>query len=359
MELLLIGVALFLSFGNGANDNFKGFATVWGSETLSYRTALMLATVATVAGSLASLFLAESLVQQFSGKGLLPDVIVSAPHFILSVGIGAALTVMIATRVGLPISTTHALIGGLIGAGLASSPGEIQFAKLWNTFMLPLLFSPIAAAMLGYIAYRVMRSRPIAKDCACVVRAEPALASVSGAATLRTSTMQLVIAEDTACDRIAQPAARFSITRVFDQLHVVSAGLICFARGVNDTPKLAALLIAAHLLDARLSIMLIALVMALGGLLFARRVAETMSRRVTRMEHTQGLAANLITAFLVLSASKLGLPVSTTHVSVGSIAGVGASAQALNWTTLRNILLSWVATLPMAAAIAWIALKIV
>lgn len=359
MELLLICVALFLSFGNGANDNFKGFATVWGSETLSYRTALMLATVATVAGSLASLFLAESLVQQFSGKGLLPDVIVSAPHFILSVGIGAALTVMIATRVGLPISTTHALIGGLIGAGLASSPGEIQFAKLWNTFMLPLLFSPMAAAMLGYIAYRVMRSRPIAKDCACVVTAEQVLASASGTATLRTSTMQLVISEDTACDRIAQPAARFSIARVFDQLHVVSAGLICFARGVNDTPKLAALLIAAHLLDARLSIMLIALVMALGGLLFARRVAETMSRRVTQMEHTQGLAANLITAFLVLSASKLGLPVSTTHVSVGSIAGVGASAQALNWTTLRNILLSWVATLPMAAAIAWIALKMV
>jgi len=358
MEFLLIGIALFLSFGNGANDNFKGFATVWGSETLSYRNALLLATVATVAGSLASVFLAEGLVQQFSGKGLLPDVIVSAPNFILSVGIGAALTVMIATRFGLPISTTHALIGGLVGAGLASNAGEIQFTKLWNTFMLPLLFSPIAAAMLGFIAYRLLRLRSTTKDCACVLAPESAFVPESGIAILHVGAPRLMIAEDEACDKLEQPAARFSIAGVLDRFHIVSAGLICFARGVNDTPKLAALLIAAHLVDAHLSIVLIAIVMALGGLMFARRVAETMSQRVTRMEHTQGVAANLITAALVLSASKFGLPVSTTHVSVGSIAGVGAGAHSLNWSTLRNILWSWVATLPMAAGIAWIVLKV-
>ncbi|MBC3884075.1 inorganic phosphate transporter [Undibacterium griseum] len=359
MEFLLIGIALFLSFGNGANDNFKGFATVWGSETLSYRSALMLATVATVAGSLASLFLAENLVQQFSGKGLLPDVIVSTPHFILSIGIGATITVIMATRVGLPISTTHALIGGLIGAGLASNPSEVQFAKLWNTFMLPLLFSPIAAAMLGFIAYRLLRLQPTTNDCACVLPAELILVSESGVATLQFSAPRLVINNDKACNMQMRAGARFSITHLLDQLHILSAGLICFARGVNDTPKLAALLIAAHLLDVRVSIMLIAIVMALGGLMFARHVAETMSQRVTRMEHTQGVVANLITAALVLSASKLGLPVSTTHVSVGSIAGVGAGSQSLNWNTLRNILWSWVATLPMAAGIAWIALKLI
>lgn len=109
---------------------------------------------------------------------------------------------------------------------------------------------------------------------------------------------------------------------------------------------------------AQVSIILIATVMAVGGLVFARRVAETMSRRGTRMNHTQGLAANLITALLVLGASKFGLPVSTTHVSVGSIAGVGAGGHALNWPILRNILLSWIATLPLAGCIAWIALKV-
>lgn len=142
------------------------------------------------------------------------------------------------------------------------------------------------------------------------------------------------------------------------RLHILSAGLICFARAVNDTPKLAALLVAAHLLQAQVSIGRIAGMMALGGLVFARRVAETMSRRVTRIDPTQGLSANLITATPVLGASQFGLPVSTTHVSVGAIIGVGAGADTLNWGELRNVLLSWVATLPMAAGIAWLALNL-
>ncbi|BBP05414.1 hypothetical protein TPL01_31180 [Sulfuriferula plumbiphila] len=112
-----------------------------------------------------------------------------------------------------------------------------------------------------------------------------------------------------------------------------------------------ALLVAARLLDTRLSLVLIATVMALGGLLFASRVAETMSQRMARMDTMQGLAANLITATLVLFASTMGLPVSTTHVAVGSIAGVGADARTIDWHTVRNILLSWVA--PLAAGVAW------
>jgi PiT family inorganic phosphate transporter len=94
--------------------------------------------------------------------------------------------------------------------------------------------------------------------------------------------------------------------------------------------------------------------MAGGGLLFARQVAQTMSQRITHMDHAQGFAANLITASLVLFASKLGMPVSTTHVAVGAIAGVGASAHTLNWPALRTVLVSWVATLPLAAAVAWV-----
>ncbi len=166
MEWLLIAAALFIAFSNGANDNFKGFATVWGTNTLNYRQALILATLATVAGSLASLILAEELVQQFSGKGLVPDVVASAPLFILSVATGAAVTVFLATQLGFPVSTTHALIGGLVGAGLAQSEGVVHFDKLASTFMLPLLVSPIIAVVLGMLAYRVFRMRPIeiAKD---------------------------------------------------------------------------------------------------------------------------------------------------------------------------------------------------
>ena len=349
MEWLILIAALFLAFSNGANDNFKGFATVWGSNTLSYRQALALATLATVAGSLAALFLAETLVQNFSGKGLVADVVVNAPMFILSVACGAALTVFLATRLGYPVSTTHALIGGLLGAGLAQAGGDVHFDKLMQTFLLPLLVSPLLAAMLGASAYSALRLHKAEQDCVCVT--EPAIPAMAGGMA-RIAAPLWVVGSDDDCAQLPV-VARFSITRWLDKLHVLSALAICFARGVNDTPKIAALLLASSLLDAQTSVGWLAAAMALGGILFARRVAERMSYRVTRMDHAQGLTANLITAMLVLFASKLGVPVSTTHVSIGSIAGVGMRAQTLDWVALRQIMLSWLTTLPLAAALAF------
>jgi PiT family inorganic phosphate transporter len=162
MEITLVGIALFLAFGNGANDNFKGFATVWGCGLLDYRRALVLATLATLAGSLLSLSLAQALAQalaaQFTGRGLVPDTVAAAPTFMLHAAAGAALTVFAATRAGLPVSTTHALIGGLIGAGLAEPGGEMRYGALASLFLLPLLTSPLLAAALGMLASRWRRA---------------------------------------------------------------------------------------------------------------------------------------------------------------------------------------------------------
>ncbi len=354
MEYLIILVAMFLAFGNGANDNFKGFATVWGADTLSYRQALMLATVATVAGSVMSLFLAQGLLSQFSGRGLLPDAVVVAPGFLLSVAVGAALTVIVATFAGLPISTTHALIGGLLGAGVAADPNAVQFAILGKTFFLPLLLSPVIAAILGMGAYHLLRRRPVEDDCACMVATDAA----GSTGTLAFTAPQIVIAPQVDCDMLASPAARFSLTQLFDKVHITSAALICFARAVNDTPKLAALLASAHVLGATGSLGIITLAMAAGGVICARRVAETMSQRLSRMDNTQGISANLITAGLVLTASKFSLPVSTTHVAIGAIVGAGSGAATLDLAVLRNVLLSWVATMPLAAGMAWVVARL-
>lgn len=353
MELLILMAALFLAFSNGANDNFKGFATVWGSDTLSYRQALTLATLATVAGCFAALFLAETLVQNFSGKGLVADAVVNAPQFILSVACGAAITIFLATRLGYPVSTTHALIGGLIGAGLAQAESGVQLGKLTQTFLLPLLVSPLLAAILGALAYSAFRLRRAEADCVCVIQPEMSATTSAGGVAMQ-SVVSPSFVVGSAKDCAALPVtSRFSISLWLDKLHILSGVAICFARGVNDTPKIAALLLASTLLGAQSSIWWLAAAMALGGIVFARRVAERMSHRVTRMDHSQGLAANMITAVLVLFASKLGVPVSTTHVSVGSIAGVGMRAQTLDWVSLRQIMLSWLATLPLAAALAW------
>lgn len=359
MEYGLIVMALFLAFSNGANDNFKGFATVWGSDTLNYQQALVLATLATLAGSLASFLLADTLVQQFSGRGLVPNVIANAPNFIFSVACAAAATVFLATRLGLPISTTHALIGGLVGAGLGQADGSVDFNKLGQNFFVPLFFSPILAATSGLVIYKLLGARKIKNDCACVIEGElQALPSQSTGTLMHSMVMPQVVIEPSAkCDTLIT-RMRFSIPQFISRIHIASAVTICFARAVNDTPKLAALLMAAQFTNSKLPIALVGVMMMAGGLIFSRKVAHTMSQKVSRMDDTQGLTANLITTFLVLMASKFGLPVSTTHVSVGAIAGVGASAGTLNWQSLRSIFLSWVATLPLAMGLAWTVSKL-
>jgi inorganic phosphate transporter, PiT family len=354
---LLAIAALFLAFSNGANDNFKGFATVWGSATLDYRRALIIATIAAIAGSIASVLLAHGLIKQFSGKGLVPDDVVALPAFALAIAAGAAATVMTATRVGLPISTTHALVGGLVGAGLAIGAGEVNIAKLGTAFFVPLLLSPFISAALGFLAYKILPKYKAETDCICVVEGKPA---ATGAVLAKSIAMpEIVIGSEANCPVHDQAIARTTVSGVLDKAHIMSAATICFARSVNDTPKLAALLLAVNLGGPNISLLAIAAAMALGGLLLSRRVAETMSKKITPLDPQQGVPANFITAILVLAASKFGLPVSTTHVAVGAISGVGAAHGTLDVSVLRNILLSWVGTLPMAAGFAFVVAKLV
>lgn len=360
LEVVLMAFALLMALSNGANDNFKGFATVWGSDILSFRQALILATIATVIGSLVSLLIAKGLVSSFSGKGLVPDAVVNAPYYMLAVASGASLTVLLATRLGLPVSTTHALIGGLLGAGLGLSDVGVNWTPLVNTFLAPLLISPLLAALLSMAASRLTAGSSTEKECACLL--EPAVAGQPEINEVlvqhRSNFPGLVVASAAECERL-KPRVRISTPRMVARLHILSAMSICFARGVNDTPKLTALLLAAHVMGVRASVVMIAVAMGVGGLFFATRVARTMSKRMTSLEHGDGFAANLTTAILVLFASKLGLPVSTTHVAVGAIAGVGAGSSSLNGQILRSILLSWVATLPLAATVAYIVARLV
>jgi PiT family inorganic phosphate transporter len=136
-----------------------------------------------------------------------------------------------------------------------------------------------------------------------------------------------------------------------DRLHYLSAGTVCFARALNDTPKIAAILLVGAAISPTVSLLCVAAFMAIGGWLNSVKVAETMSRKVTEMSPAQGLAGNLTTGFLVVSASKLGLPASTTHVACGSIFGIGWVTKRAHYKMIFGILLAWVTTLPVAAAL--------
>jgi len=354
MLVLLLSAVCFLAYANGANDNFKGVASLFGSGAATYRTALAWATLTTLAGSICALFLAQTLLIKFSGKGLAPDALIQAPPFMLAVAGGAGSTVILATRLGFPVSTTHALLGAMLGGSLLATGGDISFAPLLKQFVLPLLLSPVLALLLAALLFRGLmasRSGTAGDDAICLCLEpvnEPVSHAAASAVALNTPAF-LVGRQDDCRQSNAVPLVGIDTRRLIDTLHFCGAGAVCFARGLNDTPKIAALLLLAPGFHAPTIIGVVAVAMMLGGLLHARRVAETMSHKITRISHDQGLSANLTTAALVLFASNLGLPVSTTHVSVGALFGIGLAGGQANGGTIVSILWSWLLTLPCAA----------
>ena len=145
--------------------------------------------------------------------------------------------------------------------------------------------------------------------------------------------------------------------RVLDALHYLSGGAVGFARGLNDTPKIVALLVAGDAISPgaispNVGLGFVALFMAVGGVINSRKVAETMSQKITRMNPGQGFTANLVTSVLVALASPLGLPVSTTHVSCGSLFGIGMVNGTAKRKMILTILLAWITTLPTGALLA-------
>ncbi len=354
--IILLIVVLALAYANGANDNFKGVATLFGSGTAGYRGALLWATAATLFGSLTAVFLAGRLLESFSGRGLVDNGLVSNPQYVGAVALGASLTVLLATRVGMPISTTHSLVGALVGAGWAAG-SAVNAGKLCLDFFAPLLGGPllaIAAATLCYpLLHRARQRLGVTEHtCLCVGQQTVEVVTAASHAALlqRAEQLSVTLGDTVVCrSRYQGHVLGIEASDALDRLHYLSAGAVSFARGLNDTPKIAALLLVAPLFGSVGSPLAIALCMAIGGLLSARRVAEVMSRKITPMNHGQGFVANLITSAIVIGASRFGMPVSTTHVSCGALFGIGTVTRQARLRTIATIVSAWVTTLPTAA----------
>ncbi len=365
--------SIFLAYSNGANDNFKGVATLFGSKTATYNKALIWTSITTFLGAITALFIASELVIVFKGKGLVPSEVISMSAFPVAVGLGAALTVMLATILGLPVSTTHALIGALAGAGWMASASGINGAKLAEKFFLPLIAGPLISMLLAFVLYPLFRKiRELTsiepETCVCignkVVATVPAGISTphEAAKMLEMNSValpQAVIADEAYCrSSYSGSVLGVSARNLLDTLHYASGGLVCFARGLNDTPKIAALLLIGSAFSLHVSIAAVGVAMVIGGLIHSRKIAETMGDRITEMQPGQAFTANLVTGIMVFGASKIGVPVSTTHVSCGSIFGIGAVTKKAKWDTIKKILVAWVTTLPLGALLGLIAMAI-
>ncbi len=356
--ILLIGLAA----ANGSNDVSKGVATLAGAGVTRYRTAVLWGTVTTLAGSLFSLRLASKMTKLFT-KGIVSAQPTRA--FTLAVLVGAAAWVALATTFRLPVSTTHAIVGALIGAGLLLAPDAVRWSSLLQRAAVPLLLSIVAAygisLLLNLVPARAQRCTcPRPSDvgagdrrasppgqggmamAAAALRPEPAGAGAAAVAVVPVT-----------C--VVHAVTQSSGLSVMSAAHWLSSGAASFSRGLNDTPKIVAIG-AFALIPAGMTTAQVLLVgsssMAIGSLL-GLRVARRLGEGLVRMSHAEGLKANLSTAALVGLGAARGLPMSTTHVSTGAITGsAGISLGRISGRTLRDFAIAWTVTPLFAAAVA-------
>ncbi|GIW41330.1 MAG: anion permease [Candidatus Binatia bacterium] len=357
MEVLLCFAAvLFLAYANGANDNAKPVATLEGASVLGPKGALALATGAALAGGLLAVFWGEALARRFQGAGIVPAELTREPRFLFAVAASAASTVFVASRTGLPVSTTHALLGALAGAALGRVGGALGTGALVSGMVAPLLLSPVLAfALCGGVFFSL---RPLAarfggrEECLCVVETPVPLGA--GPAPAARSSLLLHRGAGEECRQAGWPGISVPFDSCLRALHVLSAAAVGVARSLNDTPKIAGLLLGLGGASSWQLFLPVILAVCVGGWLRSAPVARTMSRRITPMDESQALSANLATAFLVLWASRLGLPVSTTHTACGSLFAVAALRGDGSKRWVSGVAWAWLATAPVAGALAYV-----
>jgi len=352
--LILLLLTLVLAAANGANDVSKGVATLAGSGAAQARRVVLWGTLCTVIGGIAAVAWGGVLAGSFGAGFVAPGFRIDLA-FLTATLLGACLWLLAATRFGLPVSTTHALLGGLVGAVLASAgPEGLRAAAVANKALLPLLVSPVIALLLcggvllaaRYVATRVPPWRE-----GCCAR-------------------EAWYRDPFVCVGDESPAPPPWRRRLWTVLHWSSSGITSFARGLNDTPKIAAFLLLASAvtpgdnalaaLGDRGLVILVVVAMGAGSLWGGNRVLQTLAHRVTPINTVNGLVANAGTSLLVLLATPLGLPVSTTHVSTGALMGIrwANRTRPAEADALRGILLAWVVTLPAAALLAALCTRI-
>lgn len=305
--------ATALAYANGANDISKSIATLVGSGESDYKKAVIVTSLAVSAGAVLASAWAVKMTLLFT-KGMLAPQVQLNQAFALAILAGAVGWVLLSTRIGMPVSTTHAIVGATLLTGLyAFGFDQVLWGSVWKKVALPLLLSPVAAFGTAWILFRGLNW--LCREQYCLN-----------------------------CH----------------WAHWASAVSSAFARGLNDTPKIAGLGFFFYaVLDPNATVaprwffLVLAAANAAGGIILGLRVTETLAHKVVEMDHLEGFAANLATTAMVVATALHGFPVSTTHVSSSAIMGMGLrkGGSGVNYAMVGQIALAWLVTLPTAGAV--------
>jgi len=316
--VLIIIAALGFGFSNGLNDAANAIATVIGSRVLSPHNAIIMAAFFNLAGTLSGALLGAHVAKTI-GKGIvLPEALTL--YTVVAAVTAAIIWVVAATYYGMPLSVSHSLVAGLLGAGIAAAgTGVVVWGVLGKV-----LLAVICAPLLGF----------------------------AGGFGLMVVIMWLF--------RRSPPDM---VSSIFSKVQILAAAFVAYAHGKNDGQMpigiiaLGLMIYSGEQFDIPLWVIFASAISVALGIAFGGwRVIRTVGTRITTLRPVHGSAAEMSAAAVIEAASNLGIPVSTTQCISSSVMGVGATKRlsAVRWGVARNIVIAWIITFPICAALGWL-----
>ncbi|HID19795.1 MAG TPA: inorganic phosphate transporter [Methanophagales archaeon] len=327
--IIIIALALLYDFFNGANDSANAIATVIATKALTPLKALALASLFNLTGAFVVTAVAETI-----GKGIVaPSDLEPEVYLLVLIGglLGAILWTFICTTLGIPISVTHSLVGGLLGAGIAAGGmGIIQWEVLTNKVFLAIAFGPFVGFVAGAFIFIVT-----SWGLHLFFKKTPAPATEG----------------------------------VFRKLQIISSSFMAFSHGMNDTQNAMGVITAALLSIGFISSLYVpwwvkimcGSAMAFGTFLLGWRVIRTVGLRLAKLEPKHGFSAETGAGLAIVGVSIAGMPVSTTHVLASAVIG-GTFFQSLHrirWLEVMRMFTAWIITIPIAALVGGMAFWVV
>ena len=312
---LIIAVALIFDYTNGAHDSANAIASVVSTKVLSPKTAVIMAGVFNFVGAFLGTNVAETI-----GKGIVrPEMIAGCQSLLLAALFGAIFWNLLTWYIGLPSSSSHALIGGLMGAGIVESGwASLEYGSILEKVIIPLFLSALAGFIVGYLFMLALTWAT------CRARYKPA-------------------------------------NTVFKKLQIIAAACMALTHGMNDAQKTMGIIALALFVFHKIPVMYIPvwvkiaceIVIMLGTLNGGWKIIKTMGQKIFKMQPIHGFAAQSATAGVILTASLLGAPISTTQVVSSSVLGVGSSKRisAVRWGVAGSMILAWFVTIPASALV--------
>ncbi|MCL1915353.1 MAG: inorganic phosphate transporter [Desulfovibrionaceae bacterium] len=314
--VVIVVTALIFDFTNGAHDCANAIATVVSTKVLTPRAAVGMAAALNLLGAL----LGTEVAQTLGGGIVRPDIVSGSHILVLAALIGAITWNCLTWYFGIPSSSSHALIGGLMGAALAHvGSAALNGSSIINKVVFPLLGSPLVGFFMGLLLMNLI----------CIVFARINRKSANG---------------------------------FFQKAQIASAGFMALSHGLNDAQKTMGVITLALLIFGEIDVIAVplwvklvcAMAMAGGTAVGGWKIVRTMGHKICKLEPVHGFAAETSASIVISAASVIGAPISTTHTITACIFGVGSTRRlsAVHWGVAGNLVIAWVITIPASASVA-------